>query len=145
MLDVEPRDGAELHRLAGEGKGTRNNGLRSDDGRRSGEHTQGVEGPVRGKVIEGVFCRSRGPQQERSLPEVVEQQAGKRDAEPCDLYRAMPEVAEVRVQRLTSRDDEEDGTQHYETAPQVLTEEEHGVVRGERRQHPGLADDLAQP
>ncbi len=145
MLDVEPRAVAELHRLAGEGKGTRNNGLRSDDGRRGGEHNQGVEGPVRGKVVEGVFRRSRGPQQERSLPEVVEQQAGERDAEPGDLDRAMPEVAEVCVQRLAARDDEEDGAQHHETAPQVLAEEEHRVVGGDRCQHPRLSDDLAQP
>ena len=52
----------------------------------------------------------------------------------------MAEVAQVGVQRFAAGDDQVDGAQHEEAAPDVLGEEGHGVLREHRRQHGGLAD-----
>src|SRR2546425_6478684 len=56
----------------------------------------------------------------------------------------MAEVTKVGVQGLTPGDHEEHGAQHHEAPMQIFGEEAHGVVRRDRRQHPRLAENLAQ-
>src|SRR2546427_6136931 len=96
-------------------------------------------------MVKWVYGGGRVAQQQRPLPEVVEHQAGQRHAEPGHLNRAMAEVTEVRVQRLTPGNHEKDGAQHHEAPVYILGEEAYGVVWRDRGQHAGLLENLAQP
>ena len=96
-------------------------------------------------MVERVHGRRGVPQQQRPLPEIVEQQRRQSDAEPGELNRPVAEVAEVGVQRLAAGHDEEDGPQHDEPPIHVRREDAHGVLRQDRGEHAGLVDDLLQP
>ena len=74
-------------------------------------------------------------EQQRALAEVVQQQRRQHQREPGDPNRPFPEVPHVRVQRLTTRDDEEHGAEHGKAVPAVRAKERDGVPRVDGRQH----------
>ena len=145
MLDLEPGAVPELHRLARQGEGAGDHRLRGDDGRGGRKGDQRVQGPARSQMVEGVLGRGWIPQQQRALPEIVEQEARERDAEPRDLDRTMAEVAEVRVQRFATCHHQEHRTQHDEAPARGFCKKADGVVGRHGGQHRRLVHDLAQP
>src|SRR5207247_4871563 len=100
----------------------RSDRLRRDERRGRSARDERVQCPARREMVEGVHRRGRVPEQQRTLPEIVEQQARERHAEPRDLDGAMTEVAEVRIQRLAAGHYQEDRTQDDETPSGVVGE-----------------------
>ena len=79
--------------------------------------------------VEGVHNGLRRRDQQRALPEVIDNQTKADEREPVDLDRFFTEVTEVRVERFASRRDEEDGAQHEKSRPAVAREERDRVSR----------------
>jgi hypothetical protein len=91
--DLDTRAEAELDGLLGQGKCAGDQGLGCDNGRdgRKGHH--GIEQTDRHKPVEGVKTGSGVSQQQRALPEIVQQERGIGQAEPGKLDGAAAEVS----------------------------------------------------
>ena len=127
--DLDARQEAELHRLAGEREDAGDHRLRGDDRRHGGEHDQRVQRPRRGQAVEGIVGGRRVVRAAAPLAEVVEQQRRRHHAEPVDLDRPLAEVAEIGIQRLASGGDQEDRAEDQVAGHTVAGEEAHGVKR----------------
>ena len=62
-------------------------------------------------------------EQQRALPEVVQDERRQHQREPRQPNRLPAEVAHVGVERLTAGDDEKHGAEHGETHESVRVEE----------------------
>ena len=105
----------ELDGLLGEGVGARDDGLRGDDGRHRGERHHGIVGPSGGEQIERIGDRAGVGQEQRSLPEIVQDKAGQDDGEPAEADRQPAEMAHIGIHRLAAGDGQEGGAEHGET------------------------------
>ena len=142
--DAQPRQDAELDGLLGDREGGRDERLRRDDGRGRGEQEQRDLGPGRCQQEEGVLHAVGVVQQHGALAEVVDDQRRHDDAVPGDADGPLAEVAEVGVQGLTARHDEDDGTQRDEGDPAVFQAEVQRVQRVDGGQHMRVVDDVGQ-
>ena len=133
MLDREPRAVAELHRLPREGEGAGDHRLGGDDRRGGGERDQRIQRPARGEMVERIRRRRGVAQQQRPLAEIVEHEAGQRNAEPGQLDGVMSEVPQVGVQRFAAGHHEKHRAEHHEAPARALGEEPDRVQRGDRR------------
>ena len=152
MHDVEARHEAELHRLLGQGECARDERLRGDDGRdrRERDHRieerwghERVERPVERTLARGAEAARIGTarQQERALPEVVEEERGKHDGVPREADRPPAEVSHVRVERLAAGDAQHDRAEDEKAVEPVHAEKARGVRRHERGEDRGLRRD----
>ena len=96
----QPRQEAQLHALAGDRVGARNDRLARDDGGGSGQddHRQAQPGrpEQEERTAEGSWIR----QHQRALAKIIQDQRGKHEAEPCQANRTHAEVPHIRVERL---------------------------------------------
>src|SRR5262245_14894735 len=83
-------------------------------------------------------------EQERPLPQVVEEQRRKNEAEPRDANGLPAKVAHVGIQRFAPGHDEEHGAQYDESSPAIGVEETKRVARIEGFEDVKVGDDPAQ-
>ena len=140
--DLQARHVAELDRLPRQREGPRDDGLGGDHGGRRREEDEGEEAPLRREAEQRVGRRRRVRQEERPLPEVVEEERGEDEGEPADADRPGPEVPHVGVERLASRDDEEDRAEQQEADDAVVGEEADGVRRVDGGEDPRRVEDV---
>ena len=100
-----------------------------------------VQRPSRRQAVERIaggfgIVNEQGP-----LPEVVQEQRHPDEAEPVDLDRPLAEMSHVRVERLSSRRDKEDGTENEKSVEAVSRKEVERVGRIDRGEHGRVADD----
>jgi hypothetical protein len=116
--------------------------LRRDDrGQRRQDDERGEQDAGR-QQVKRVARRLRGAQDQGPLAEVVEQQRGQDEREPCDADGTAAEVAHVGIQRLGAGDREHDGAQREERLAAVRDEELDRVPGVQRRQHARAARQL---
>ena len=105
MLRRQARDKAQLNRLMGDGKGTRNHRLAGDKGcRRCQQHQRQLQ-RLRGHVEERAFHHHRSLRRIKAgnhcaLTEIIEQQARHDKAKPRQAHRPPAKVSHIRIQRL---------------------------------------------
>ena len=68
-------------------------------------------------MVERVFKRRGIAQDQGTLAEIVEHEAGQDEAEPCHPDRHLPEMAHVGVERFGPGDGEHDRTQGHKRLP----------------------------
>ena len=122
--DLQTRQVAKLHRLLGERINTRDHGLRSDDGGRSCQDDHRHQQRLRHQFEERVLQRFRIADDESSLAEVIQNERGIDEYEPGALQRLRAEVADVRIQRFTTRD----GQQHHAHDDDAVVAMVHQVI-----------------
>ena len=84
----------------------------------------------------------RRVEQQRALPEVVQEQRGQDDRKPGDTNGSRTEVSHVRVERFAAGDDEKDRAEHGEAVAAVLDRKNAiAVQRIQRREHLGVSRD----
>ncbi len=128
MHDLEPREQAELDRLAGERIGSGDDRLAGDDRRRRRQKDHRHEPPARGHEIEGILHRLRVVQDQRALAEIVADQRRQDEEQPRRLDRAAAEMTHIGVERLGPRHREEDAAENDKTHRPLFEDE------GEARQ-----------
>ncbi len=84
-------------------------------------------------------------QQQRRLPEVVEQQCGQRHGEPGEADRAAAEVTHVGVQRLAARHHQHHRSEDEEAGEAVVAEEAHRMDRVHGRKDGRIRGKPAHP
>ena len=119
----------KVDRLGGDRKCPGNEGLRRNDRRHRGQCRHGPLRPTRGEEKERVFNGFRRAKQERSLPEVVEDERRENDEEPTRLDRPTAKVAEIGIERLTTGDDEEHRPEDEKATKSIMYEKAHRVCR----------------
>ena len=150
--DRDARKEAELHRLLRQRERARDERLRRDDGRDRREDDHRVEERRRHQRVEGTLDRElagRGAetrrartarQQQRALPEVVEEQRREDDAVPGEADRPRAEMAHVGVERLAAGDAEDDRAEDEEAVRSRASRRNARRWRGSSaREHRGLA------
>ena len=130
--DRETRAIPQLDRLLCQGERPRDERLRRDDRRQRRDDEERIEKPARREEIERILDRLWHSEEKRALPEVVQQQRGKHEHEEREADGPLPEVTEVGVQGLRTRDREEYRAQHGEAREPVLA---HGRLLGRFRAH----------
>ncbi len=85
-----------------------------DDGGHGRQRDQGVQHPVGGQEVKGIGQSCRGPHEQRTLAEVLEQEGRQGHRKPAELDRPASEVAHVGIQRFGSREDQKDTAQHQD-------------------------------
>ena len=119
---------AELHGLARDGVGAGDDGLAGDRRGHGGERHHGIERPLRKQQIERIGDGVRLEQHERALAEIVEQQRRQHEEQPGGLDRPSPEMAEIVVERLRARHDEEHRAERDEPDNAVREQEVEPVI-----------------
>ena len=117
--DGDARQVAELNRLAGERVGARDERLRRHHGRQGRQDHHRVEPGARHQAVERIGRRLGALEQQRPLPEVVDEQRREHAAVPGEADGARPEVPHVGVQRLAAGHAEDDRAEHQEPVPAV--------------------------
>ncbi len=131
LADRDPRQEAELHRLARDRVGARDHRLRGDDRRDGREHDHRDLSPARDEQEERVRDRLRVCEDQAALAEVVERQRGEDEQEPGARDRDAPEVAHIGVEGLGAGDREHDGAHRDEGDVGVAGDERVAVARRE--------------
>ena len=139
--DLEPREPAELDRLAGHGKRAGDDGLAGDDRRRGGEGDHRHQERRRAQPVEDVLGGHALVEHDGGLAGVIEHQARKHDGRPRQPDRPGAEMAHVGVERLGAGDAEEDAAQDGEARESAMGEIGDRVARVEPEQHRGVAGD----
>ena len=109
-----------------------------------GKADQRPQPPAGHQVVERVLQSGRIAQDQRTLAEVVEHEAGQDQAEPGEADRGGAEVAHVGVERLGAGDRQHDRPQRHEGLPAGVPEQPERVGRVQRREHARVLDDLRQ-
>ena len=142
VLDPQPRQVAELRGLLGERERAGDDRLRGDDGRGGGQDHHRDQRPVRRQQVERVADCAGSAQDQRALPEVVEDASGEDQEQPRPGDRPAAEVPHVRVQGLGAGDGQHHRRQREERRAEVA-EQEFKRVRGEQRLQDGRVADHA--
>ena len=140
--DFEARQQAELHRLPRQGIGTRDDGLARDRRGSRGEDDQRQAHRFRRQQIERIGERRRVGQDQRALPEIIQQQRRQDEQEPRRLDRLAAEMPEVGVERLRPGHDQEDGTERNQPDEVMVRDEREPVPRVDRVQHRRIVGDV---
>ena len=131
-----------MNGLPGHRVGPGDDGLAGDDGGCGGEDDQHHQRPARHHEEERVGDPCRFVENEGSLAEIIEQEAGKDQQQPGELDGPLAEVTEVGIERLGARDSEEDCTQREESRHPMREQEAHGKARIERDEDLGVLQDM---
>jgi hypothetical protein len=109
--NFKARQQSELDRLLCNRIGSGDDRLARDDrrGRRQCDHRQ--QSPFRIEQKEWIFDRLLIRKHKTTLAEIVDRQGGQGHAEPGRADRTSTEVAEIGIQRLGTRDDQENRTE----------------------------------
>ena len=83
-------------------------------------------------------------EQQRALPEVVQQQAGKDKAQPAATDRRPPEMPHIGIERLGASDRENDGAEQNKARARVAEDQLNPVERVDCLEDPRLPDDLGE-
>jgi len=140
-----PRAIAKLNALLRQREGAGDERLRGDDGRRRRHDEHRIEELARHQEIDRVRGRRRVAEEERPLPEVVQDEGGEDEPEPGGANRPLPEVAHIRVERLGARDGEDDGTEREKSLVAEDLEEAKAPRRVERHEDVRVTNHLDQP
>ena len=124
------REGAGDHRLAG------------DDRRHGGENDDRQQRPFREHQEEGIGHGFRMLQNKRALPEIVERQRRKDQAEPGPLDRLAAEMAEVGVKRFRARHRQEDRAEHDDADKAGVEQEVDRIPGIEGREDAEVVTDM---
>jgi hypothetical protein len=92
-------------------------------------------------MVEGIHGVRGIAEQESPLTEVVENERRQHQREPGEANRLSPEMAHVRVERLSPRHHQEHRSQNENPVSSVLPEELDGMEGVRRRQHSRVAGD----
>ena len=111
MPDFKARQQAELNGLLREGVSPGNDRLARDDCRRRRQCDHWQQSPFRIEHKEWIFDRLLIRKHKTTLAEIVDRQGGQGYAEPGRADRTSTEVAEIGIQRLGARDDQENRTE----------------------------------
>ncbi|MOA06199.1 hypothetical protein D3C78_1258270 [compost metagenome] len=95
--------------LQGHGIRPRNRGLRCNHRRRGRQHDQGYQQRGRGQQKKGIAGGRSIPQQQGTLAEVIDHQAGKHQPEPAQPYSAAAHMPHVGIQGLGPGHGQENG------------------------------------
>ena len=96
------------------------------------------------EMVERVLERGGIAQDQGTLAEIVEHEAGQDQAEPGEADRVAAEMAHVGVERLRPGDREHDRTQGHERLPAGQPEQAQRVARVEGGEHGGVLHDLGE-
>ncbi len=140
MVDLQARAVPELHGLARQRERAGNQRLGGNDGGGGGERDQREQRPLGREQEERLRGRRAVGQQQRALPEVVQQQRRQHQPKPGQADRLFAEVSHVGVQRLSAGDYEEHRAQHRKSVEPMLGEERDRVPRVEGGKDDGLAN-----
>ena len=113
----------QLNRLLSQRKGAGNQRLRRDDRSHRCQPDEGEQSPGRCKEEKRLLGGRWIRQQKCALAEVIQEQRGEDKREPRKADGALSEVTHVGVERLTSGNDEKDGTEDGESVPAVFAKE----------------------
>ena len=106
--------------------------MRGDDRGHRRDDEERPQHRARRQKEERIRRGGRIAQDERALPEIVQEQRGEDETEPGQPNRSLAEVAHVRVQRFSSRDREHDRAEDEEPGLAVDDEELDAVPRIQR-------------
>ena len=98
MQHLQTRQETHLHHLLGHAESTRDQRLRSDHGRSRRQTHQWHQQPIRGHHVKRIFHSFRIGQQQRTLAEVVQHQAGHDHRKPSQTNGLLSKVPHVCVQ-----------------------------------------------
>ena len=141
MNDVHSRTVPQLHSLAGEREGARDERLRRHDRGGGGQHDHGIETPLGHEGVEWVPGRRGIVQKVRSLAQIVEHEGRQHQSKPRQTDRLAAEMPHVGIQRLATRHDQDDRAEHHQTGAPFAHEEIGRVPRIERVEHVRLPHD----
>ena len=96
-------------------------------------------------IEEGIFTGRGRIEDERTLPQIVQNERGEDQEGPGARNRLAPKVAHVRVERLPARDDKKDAAHDDERAAAMAQEKGHSGERIERHEDRGMRGDVANP
>ena len=133
--DGEPRQEAELDRLAHQRIGAGDDGLARDHGRGGGEHDQRQQQRFGHQPIERILDGLRMRQHQRALAEIVDQQRRQHEPEPGALDRLAAEMAEIGIERLAAGDGQEHRAERDQADVAVGRDEADGIDRIDGRKH----------
>ena len=102
VANLEARQKAKLHSLAGQRVCAGNDGLARDDRCRGRQRHQRQQQDFRHHPIEGVFDRGRIGKHQRALAEIIDQQRRQHEIEPAGLDRLAAEMAEIGIERFAA-------------------------------------------
>ena len=146
VADFEPRQIAELDRLAGIGESAGDHRLRGDDRRQRRQPDKRVKPPFGREQVERIFDRRRVAEQQGALSEIVQHQRRERRATSQARRSAgAPEMPHIGIKRLGPGHREKHRAEHQEPAHRVFDEHRHAVDRVQREQHMRLVQDRPDP
>ena len=144
LPDVHPGQVVELNGLLGERIGPRDGRLRRDYRRRCRQCDQRVQRPIGGEQVERIVERVGLRDQQRALPEIVERQRRKYEAEPRDADRRLAEVPHVGIERFGAGERQQHRPKHDERRHAMLGQEAKSVEGIERAQDLRMHGDPVQ-
>ncbi len=142
VANQHARQIAQLHRLAGDRERARYHRLRGDDGGGRGEHHERVKRPAGGQQKERVLDRARVCEQQRALPEIIQQQRREHKAHPGATDRRAPEMPHIGIERLGPGHRQNDRAQQDKPVPGMVQHQIDRVARVDGQQDRRAARDL---
>ena len=143
MANLQARQVAQLDHLLGDRESAGDQGLRSDHRGQGCQRHQGQQGPFRRHHEERILHRLRLRQQQRTLPEVVQDQGRHDHHEPGQPDRLLAEVPQVGIQRLSPGHTQHHRTQDDEGRARLVDNETHRIVGADGPQHGRVLHDMA--
>src|SRR5450759_414140 len=144
MDDLHSRTVAELHGLLRERECAGDESLRRDDRGDRRERDQRILERAGRQQEERIDRARRFPQDQRALPEVARQQPRQHQEEPGEADRPLAEVSHVGVERLRSRDGQDNGAEENESGVSMPSEEFQTVQRIRRSENLRAQQNLGQ-
>src|SRR6202049_2268204 len=100
--------------------------------------------PSRREQIEWILDGAGVGQEQRSLAEIIQEESGQDEREPAEADRQAPEMAHIRIHRLSAGDREKGGAEHGETDARARMEQvDQRMMRAERAQDLRCGNDAA--
>ena len=142
VLNLQPRQKAQLYHLLGHAESAGDQRLRGDDGSRCCQDHQRNQRPVGGHVVERVFHRLGFVQQQSALAKIIQRQTRHDQAKPGQTNRLFAKVAHIGIQSFATRHAQNHRAQNQKRGAGLFPHELHRVIRIDGPQNRGIAGDV---